>query len=593
MGKSKRLKRDPAQNETTVNQGINSDSGTNQTIALDSEQRVHALSPSMFVYKRYIGNKLAIIGTVIIIAMFLFTFVGGYISPYDESQVFMGYEVMSKHYASVTQNKDYRYTVVEGKEFTSVARAELILAINKDKTEFTTMNQTYALTKEGEKFYRISLKEKIATATTIRGITTINAEDGFEFSKELESAFETAIKEGRDSFELKGITYFLSGNAKETHLSTQEDVVLASMMIFDVFSRGTELSFDFKRMAEKAINENQAKFMADQILYEIEMKEGNAIIYSNIDGVCTEYAQVSDLVVQPIENGMFLDVVFKSLVQEAFVNGDSSFTHINEVGEEVIYTITRKNDQHMVCVDVETQVIKIYDEPSSSHWLGTDANGMDILTRLMYGGRISLIIGFLIVAIQVTLGIILGGVAGYFGKWVDNLIMRIADIFYYIPSLPLIIIIGSVMDKMKVDPQVRIYFIMLILGFLGWPGIARMVRGQILSLREQEFMTSTKAMGISIPRRIFKHLIPNIIPQLIAMSAMGLGSIIITESTLSFLGLGVKFPFASWGNMISAVSNVYVMTNYWFVWIPAGLCILLTVLAFTFIGDGLRDAFDP
>ena len=149
------------------------------------------------------------------------------------------------------------------------------------------------------------------------------------------------------------------------------------------------------------------------------------------------------------------------------------------------------------------------------------------------------------------------------------------------------------MDSMKIDPQIRIYFLMFIMGFLGWPGIARLVRGQILSLREQEFMTATEALGISVPRRIFKHLIPNVIPQLIVMLTMGLGSIILTESTLSFLGIGVKFPFASWGNIISAVTNVYVMTNYWFVWIPAGICILLTVLAFNFIGDGLRDAFDP
>jgi peptide/nickel transport system permease protein len=134
---------------------------------------------------------------------------------------------------------------------------------------------------------------------------------------------------------------------------------------------------------------------------------------------------------------------------------------------------------------------------------------------------------------------------------------------------------------------------MLILGILGWPGIARLTRGQILSLREQEFMVATEASGLSVYRRIFKHLIPNVIPQLIVVSTMALGEVILLESTLSFLGLGVKYPFASWGNIINEVSNVYVMTNYWFVWIPAGFLILITVLAFNFIGDGLRDAFDP
>jgi peptide/nickel transport system permease protein len=136
-------------------------------------------------------------------------------------------------------------------------------------------------------------------------------------------------------------------------------------------------------------------------------------------------------------------------------------------------------------------------------------------------------------------------------------------------------------------------YLMLILGFLGWPGIARLVRGQILSLREQEFMMATEACGIRPSRRIFRHLIPNVIPQLIVTMTMSLGSTIIMEATLSFLELGVKFPFAYWGNIISDVNDTFVLTNYWFIWIPAGVCLLLTVLAFNLVGDGLRDAFDP
>ena len=149
------------------------------------------------------------------------------------------------------------------------------------------------------------------------------------------------------------------------------------------------------------------------------------------------------------------------------------------------------------------------------------------------------------------------------------------------------------MDAMHIDPQIRMIYLMLILGFLGWPGIARLVRGQILSLREQEFMTATEATGLSVKRRIFQHLVPNVIPQLIVSATMGLGSTIITEATLSYLGLGVKFPFASWGNIINDVNQTFVLTNYWFIWIPAGTLLLLTVLAFNLLGDGLRDAFDP
>ena len=159
--------------------------------------------------------------------------------------------------------------------------------------------------------------------------------------------------------------------------------------------------------------------------------------------------------------------------------------------------------------------------------------------------------------------------------------------------MPLYLILGSVMDYMKVSPTIRIYMLCVIMGVIGWVGIARIVRGQILSLREQEFMIAAEATGISIKRRIFKHLIPNVIPQLIVFASMGIGDVILTEASLSFLGLGIKYPAASWGSIINAVNDSYVMTNYLFVWVPAGLLILLTVLAFNFVGDGLRDAFDP
>ena len=240
-----------------------------------------------------------------------------------------------------------------------------------------------------------------------------------------------------------------------------------------------------------------------------------------------------------------------------------------------------------------------YREPSAAaglaetrRWLDA-CRAEDMLTRLMYGGRVSLIIGFIVVFMETALGVLFGGLSGYFGGWVDNVIMRVVDVFYCIPSMPVIIIIGAAMDAMHLDSWTRMIYLMLILGFLGWPSIARLVRGQILSLREQEFMMATEACGIKVRHRIFRHLIPNVIPQLIVVCTMGLGSTILTEATLSFLGLGVKYPFASWGNIINDVNNAYVMTNYLFIWIPAGICLLITVLGFNFVGDGLRDAFDP
>ena len=232
--------------------------------------------------------------------------------------------------------------------------------------------------------------------------------------------------------------------------------------------------------------------------------------------------------------------------------------------------------------------------PSGVHLLGTDDRGMDVFVRLMYGGRLSLLVSFIAVILTSVLGVVLGGVAGYYGGWVDNLIMRICDVLMCLPTLPLMLVLGAVLEANNVPSSYNIYLLMTLLSLFSWPGMARLVRGQILFLREQEYMVAAEAMGYSPARRIFKHLIPNVLPQIIVSMTMSLGSMILYESTLSYLNLGVKDPYASWGTMVSIIqgNDPTVLASTW-AWIPAGVCIILAVLGFNFIGDGLRDALDP
>ena len=487
--------------------------GSQEHLSLNDDRRVKVLSPGALVAKRFFRNRLAVAGLIILAVMFVFSFIGGVVSPYGQDE------------AAVTENTDFRFVTAEGQDFSGRLQAQFMLAATKDESSFTYKDASYDLAKEGEDFYVIS-----------QGNTPIALA-----SKDLVNAEDTSF----------------------------------------------DLSFDFQRAALKAYTNGEQSFTANGTEFTVDEHGG-------VNEAGQPVAYISRFVVESKVSGVTFTRDFKEQLAQVIEAGGTEFSFTNDEGT-FDYTLVYDADTQSYSVkqEKETQVFDTYSFPTKAHWLGTDRNGMDMLTRLMYGGRVSLVIGFIVVFISALLGIILGGVAGYFGKWVDNLIMRVVDVFYCIPSMPLIIIMGSAMDGMRVDPQMRMLYLMLVLGFLGWPSIARMVRGQILSLREQEFMTATEACGISVPRRIFRHLIPNVIPQLIVICTMSLGSTIITEATLSFLGLGVKFPFASWGNIINDVSNSYVLTSYWFVWIPAGVCLLLTVLGFNFVGDGLRDAFDP
>ena len=232
--------------------------------------------------------------------------------------------------------------------------------------------------------------------------------------------------------------------------------------------------------------------------------------------------------------------------------------------------------------------------PSANHLLGTDKEGYDVFVRLMYGGRISLTVSFIAVFLITILGVVLGGVAGYFGGAIDNIIMRICDILMCLPGVPILLIISTILDASDIDAKYRIYLLMIYLTFISWTGTARLVRGQILSLREQEYMVAAEAMGYSTFRKIFKHLVPNVMPQLIVQMTLSLGSMILYEATLSYLNLGVKPPYAAWGTMINIISSDQdILQNCWWIWVPAGICIVIAVLGFNFVGDGLRDAMDP
>jgi len=224
--------------------------------------------------------------------------------------------------------------------------------------------------------------------------------------------------------------------------------------------------------------------------------------------------------------------------------------------------------------------------PSSITPLGTDEIGRDVLSRLLYGSRVSLMVGFSSVTVYVILGAFLGAMAGYFGGVVDNVIMRVADVFLAFPFLLLAITLAAIFG-----PSVG--NLILLICFIAWPVPARLMRGQVLNLRELDFIDAARATGASPGRIIFRHMIPNAMAPMIVQASLAVGGIILLEAGLSFLGFGVKQPIPSWGNMLQGAQSITVLQNYPWQWMPSGIMIFLTVLSINFVGDALRDALDP
>ena len=224
--------------------------------------------------------------------------------------------------------------------------------------------------------------------------------------------------------------------------------------------------------------------------------------------------------------------------------------------------------------------------PCPGHLLGTDDVGRDLFARLLYGGRISLFVGIMSTIISVLIGIPLGLIACYFRGIAETVIMRVADAFMSFPTMVLILVLVAVFGP-------SILTVTVVIGVLGWTAIAKLIYGNVLSIREREYIQATKAIGMSTPKILLSEVLPNAIPPVWANISFRVAGAILTESSLSFLGMGVQTPQASWGNIIFAAQNLLVLTARPWVWFPPGICIILVVVGFNFIGEGVRDALDP
>ena len=224
--------------------------------------------------------------------------------------------------------------------------------------------------------------------------------------------------------------------------------------------------------------------------------------------------------------------------------------------------------------------------PSAKYLLGTDQSGRDVLSRLIYASRVSLLVGVASTGIAMVIGVVLGLVSGYFGGWMDMVLMRITDMVMAFPYIMLILVVASLVGP-------GMWNIIFILGFLNWPGVARLVRGNVLAIKEINYIKAAKVSGLSTPRILFGQILPNTVAPILVNATSGIALAILDEAALSFLSMGVQPPAASWGNMLNGAQSLTILTSQPWLWLPPGLAIVLTVLSINFMGDALRDALDP
>lgn len=652
-------------------------------MALDSTERIKVLSPGQLVFKRFITNKLAIVGTIILLFMFLFSFIVPIFYPYSQTQLFYKYDNSVVDYAQAKERTDFSLMYTGEKvDIHYSVKNRLTATINSMKEagldEYSLSDAdglTYKLVKADDSvysLYKVNLEPVASLSGTVKYATysvvgqkleiapgmeeisgfaeavskavagkakefTVGGEKftleqvkktynvyresagfsyvGKKFGEEFENAVLSMESNGTLEFNSRSYSVIKSedGTIAVSEITGESKIALLTTYVFDAHDDAFKITDEFQLAAINAVSED-GEFEVSGKKYVVKSLEGEKAVFAK-ENPDIPVAAFSTMVIRRYNGEDSLEFAYKekvrSVIEEMSANKSksASFTwNIAQVDDNGEYTydsdgnlikedrevtVSDKNGSYVMSVQQVVYLIDTFALPSKQHWAGTDGDGMDVLARMMYGGRVSLLLAFVVVFLETFLGIVMGGIAGYFGGWVDNIIMRAVDIFYCIPSMPILIILGALFDALKLKPYVRISWLMAVLGVLGWAGVARMVRGQILSLREQEFMVAAEAVGLRNRKRIFKHLIPNVMPQLIVSATSGLGDVIITESTLSYLGLGVKHPLASWGTMINSVSTAEAMKAYTYIWVPVGLLICLTVVAFNFVGDGLRDAFDP
>lgn len=572
-------------------------------------------SPSKMAFKNFLNNKLGMIGTFGFLLIVIIVFIGSTFLKYDAyySQGVMkniapgsGYmkypdELVKEGIKQISVGTTFSVGVSEaGNVYTwghEIAKKQPMpqeVIDNQGNIEQVAAgdNHIIVLTKDGEVFGwgennhgQSVFPDQIKKITDVEGIEKIGASDLYSI---------VLTKKG--TIKVWGATMPTGLNAINSKYDGQvKDFEVASTNMLVLLKDGSVVTFGQKGSEIDTAKPEILKEAGDVNIVEIGRMRYSAIAVTD---------EGENIIWGARADGAYNIPEMEGIVIKA-ETGREHITVLTDAGK--VYSWGKNNYGSLDYptgdgyVDVFSGYFNNYaikEDGSIDTWgldgflMGSDEQGRDLFTRLVHGGKMTLLIALVAVVIQVILGVIIGVISGYYGGWIDNILNRFGEIVSSFPFYPLVITLSALLP-VDIDQYQRLIMIMIILGLLGWPSIARLVRGEILSEREKDYITAAKALGLKEHKIMMSHIVPNILSIIIVRATLGYASSLLTEAGLSFLGFGVQNPFPSWGNMLTASNNITALEFYWWRWVFPGAAVFLTALTVNLMGDALRDAMDP
>lgn len=576
---------------------------------LDIMQEEALQSPMRTIVKNFMENKLAMGGLIIFILIFLVVLIGPLFNPID-----------------LSDKEETQINIAPGMKMLDVPDE-----LNGNVKEISTGSTfSVGLDNDGKVYIwgytrvssKIDLKEMMPSKEELGNVVAVSA--GFDHVMALNDQGEI-ICWGSDRMGQCQIPLEVSGQKNFKQIAAGYQISYALTESGEIIGWGNENLNDI-RLTKRNGNSNIAKIsVANTTLMaltedgEVRHMGSQASDISKIPenlGKVVDIATTADACVAVLEDGS-LTIWGKANKNERDIpemDGDvvSIFGgryHLTALTDKGTVYSWGSNNKHQTDVSSKAvDVVAIYGGTYQNYavtqsgniatWglkgylLGSDELGRDVFTRILNGGRMTMTIGAIAVIISTIIGVIIGGVSGFFGGWIDIVLQRLTEIISSLPFLPMAMILTAIIGN-SMSEDAKISLIMVVLGVLSWPSLARLVRAQVLAEREQEFVTAATAMGVKKSAIVFKHIIPNVISVIIVSATLDFASCMLTESTLSFLGFGVKLPRPTWGNMLNGCVNSVVIQNYWWRWVFPAIMLSICVICINLVGDGLRDAIDP